>query len=100
MTASCRSCGAPIVFAVTERGKRIPIDAEPVENGNIALDRLQEPPRAYVLKTATAREMVEGNLYVLHFSTCPNAAQHRRPAQPVAEEAGSLKEAGEASSAP
>ena len=31
MSAQCGSCHAPVVWAITEKGKRMPVDAEPVE---------------------------------------------------------------------
>jgi hypothetical protein len=33
--AGCRSCGAPIRWVVTEKGKRIPLDRDPQPDGNI-----------------------------------------------------------------
>ena len=41
----CSSCGADMVWATTVSGKPIPIDPEPVANGNIELE-LVEPPLA------------------------------------------------------
>lgn len=41
--AECRSCGAPIIWAVTTASRRpIPVDQEPVEDGNIELEA-QDP---------------------------------------------------------
>lgn len=34
---TCRSCGAPILWAKTERGKMMPVDPDPSENGNVEL---------------------------------------------------------------
>lgn len=54
--AECRSCGAQIVWMKTAAGKNMPVDAETVESGDTEFD---------------------GKHHVSHFSTCPNAAQHR-----------------------
>lgn len=64
----CRSCGAPIIFAATEQGKTMPVDAAPQKR--VLLEPAAEglPPIARVVDT-----------YVSHFATCPNAAQHRKP---------------------
>lgn len=76
MTPSkCKSCGAPILWAKTSKGKRTPIDAEPVR---IAV--LTEDPE-------TGKEIIEDGLVVIaegavghtsHWATCPTAEQHRR----------------------
>jgi len=68
MSATCRTCGAPIRWAVTAAGRRMPLDTKPVtlfvlvgstdEQGNQRVD------------TRTG--------YVSHFATCPQAAEHRR----------------------
>jgi hypothetical protein len=66
--ASCRSCGAPIVWAVTSSGKRMPLDARAAVV--FGLDTTSDPPLA---------TRGQGDpLYVSHFATCPNAAQHRK----------------------
>lgn len=71
----CRSCGAPIVWAVTERGRRMPLDAQPVVAGNIEVSRR---PDGAILATVRAEAQGEAQRYVSHFSTCPQAGQHRR----------------------
>jgi hypothetical protein len=66
---ACRSCGAPIIFAQTDGGKTIPVDAAPQKRVVLRpVDLPNEPPVAQVVDT-----------YVSHFATCPNAAQHRKP---------------------
>lgn len=67
----CSSCGAPIIWAMSERRKRMPMDAEPTvlapgqyklrENDDGSVD-------AYLVR----------RVWVSHFATCPNADQHRR----------------------
>jgi hypothetical protein len=78
----CRSCGAPIRWALTVKGHRMPLDAMPVVDGNILLDVATDPPTARVLPASS--DLNEGDSrglfdrYKSHFATCPNAAQHRK----------------------
>lgn len=90
MSAACSSCGAPIEWAVSERGKRMRVDADPVTEGNILLShrRVGEPPVALYqspeeieqLRAQHERSPQEGPLllFLSHFATCPNARAHRR----------------------
>jgi hypothetical protein len=69
-TSTCRSCGAPIIWVLTEAGKRMPLDAKPEKRWTIdplALRLNPDAPRARL-----------GDTHVSHFATCPNAAQHRK----------------------
>ena len=71
----CRSCGAAIMWAITDKGRRIPLDVKPVENGNIALvDRgvLLYPLAQYVKPNTSVLR------HVSHFSTCKDAKKWRR----------------------
>lgn len=77
--ATCRSCGASIVWAATAKGRRMPIDFAPVAGGNIDLDLSVVPPLAHVL-AKTELEHLAGPAYVSHFATCPNATAHRSTA--------------------
>lgn len=66
-TSKCRGCGADIIWAVTESGKRMPID--PKSEKRLVLmgrDGNRGP-------LAMARDT-----YMSHFATCPNAADFRR----------------------
>jgi hypothetical protein len=72
VVSRCRSCGAEIVWAMHEfTRRRMPLDAEPIEAGNVALEdgvaRVLRPNSPY-----------QGPRYVSHFATCPNAKEHRR----------------------
>ncbi len=83
-TPHCRSCGAPIVWARTNSGKAMPVDAEPVEDGNVVLRTgPDQSVTAYVLSKRDAEGIqldmyVSRDLYVSHFTTCPTANTWRR----------------------
>lgn len=68
----CRYCGAPIIWCLTEKGRRMPLDAEPTPDGHLRLD------------SATGRCQVVGvgspehQHYTSHFATCPRAAEARK----------------------
>jgi hypothetical protein len=72
----CSSCRARILWAISEAsGKPIPLDAEPTEKGNIVV--VNGTVARYV-RAAERATIAAQSLYVSHFATCPNAAQHRR----------------------
>jgi hypothetical protein len=76
--SACRSCGAPIIWALTRNDKRMPIDVGPVEGGNVeivARDTRRDVP--YVVVHAQPPMGVD-KLYMSHFATCPNAETHRK----------------------
>lgn len=71
--SQCKSCGAPIQWVKTDRGKAMPLDPEPVPGGNVVVSKEPgEEPVAHVC------EPNEHSAYVSHFATCPNAKKHRR----------------------
>jgi hypothetical protein len=67
----CRSCGAPIIWALTENDRRMPVDAEPDPAGNLMLVRRGTATYAKVVQPA------KGN-HRPHFATCPQASEWRR----------------------
>lgn len=70
--SQCRSCGKPIIWTVTAvAGRAMPLDAQPVENGNIIIrDGI----------ACVSKEKAEGELmYISHFATCIYAKRHRNP---------------------
>jgi hypothetical protein len=80
---ACRSCGAEIVWAFTPDGRRMPVDAQPVDGGNVLLTPAVEPrgaPTATVVGKRAQPTLFgdDGPRYVSHFVTCPDAARHRR----------------------
>jgi hypothetical protein len=79
-TATCRSCGASILWVRTERGNRMPMDATPVPEGTRHTYVLRDVTSPWgPLAIAAASDELPGEVYYgSHFATCPNAAQHRR----------------------
>ena len=71
--STCTTCGAPLRWVLTSSGKLLPLDLEPVPDGNIAIDPLERfrmvPPEARAASTVP--------LFKSHFATCPNAGYHR-----------------------
>jgi hypothetical protein len=68
--SKCRSCDAEIIWAVTSKGKRMPVDAEPSESGNVELDRSGRVPLAIV---HAQPPMEATNLHMAHHATCPQS---------------------------
>jgi hypothetical protein len=68
VSATCRSCGAAIIWAETVNGKKMPLDADPAER----------PNGLFRLEGDKAISVSGEPVYISHFVTCPNAAQHRR----------------------
>jgi hypothetical protein len=73
-TRECGSCGAKIIWAVTVNDKRMPVDAEPNEKGNIELI-----DRGFIAAIVHSQPpLAAETLYTSHFVTCPNAEKHRK----------------------
>ncbi len=87
----CSTCGRPMIWAVSLAGRRIPMDVEPLrefpknETGVFVLLRrtghpepLAMPLPAMAALDFEAAERTSVPLFVSHFSTCPQADEHRR----------------------
>ena len=84
----CGSCRAPIYWALTDKGKTMPVDAFPdPDRGNVALHEDRGKLRAVVVPRAKAEAMRAAghNLHTSHFASCPKADAHRKnkPGRPV-----------------
>lgn len=66
----CRSCTQPILWGKTEKFANMPIDVDKVPNGN--LDINGDGLLIVVTPSPTLTR------WVSHFTTCPNAKDHRR----------------------
>lgn len=78
----CRTCHQAIWWAQTGSGRRIPIDPEPVPDGNVVVEHPGDHGEAMVTVLGRPEEQQlyadVGPRYQSHFATCPQAAQHRR----------------------
>ena len=75
-TEQCRSCPAKVIWAVTERDKPMPVDAEPSLEGTVLLE--QQGPRLVARVLPAHRAFGRKDLRKSHFATCPDAASWRR----------------------
>lgn len=80
MSDTCGSCDAAIMWVLTERGKRMPVD---VPGGNRLLLFLPGDPHTAVnwetVPRGVAPLAVSLPSYTSHFATCPDAERHRKP---------------------
>lgn len=77
-------CGAPIVWARTEKGKNMPVDAEPTAAGRYRLEDRggDQPVAVYTHPISLAQAEAAGKTVVVHsahWATCPSERQFRRP---------------------
>lgn len=84
-TARCGSekrpgCGALIIWTTNVvTGKRMPVDAEPTERGNVVLVTGNDGPEARVLtRDELVRRPTTRGLYLSHFATCATVANFRK----------------------
>lgn len=73
----CKSCGASILWVKTLGGRAMPLDAEPVPDGNVVVHN-----KTCVVLTKEQQGDTDlkgtGPRYQSHFATCSQAAKHRR----------------------
>lgn len=84
--ASCRSCGAPILWVRTKKNKSMPLDPKPTEAGSIII---RMGPRigqeTAIIETKDQREQrlkchdpSGRTAFMPHWATCPTPEQHRK----------------------
>jgi hypothetical protein len=80
----CRSCRAPIEWAVTDNGRRMPLDLGLYPDGRIAIVGRREQTPVIVILNGDQLERLRapGDVVVQlrrsHFQTCPDADSWRR----------------------
>lgn len=75
----CSSCGAEVIWSVTHNRRKMPVDAEPREDGNIVLRQDGETVVAeYPGKEHPSLFEASRPRYVSHFSTCPQSKEWRK----------------------
>ncbi|WFE41931.1 hypothetical protein [Micromonospora sp. WMMD998] len=75
-TERCKSCPAQVIWATTERGKPMPVDAAPTSDGTVLLEQVGSRLVARVLPAH--RAFGRKDLRRSHFASCPDAAKWRR----------------------
>lgn len=73
---SAASCGAPIIWAHTEKGSRMPLDAQPSPAGSVLLYGSPEHPRSRVVPRAERADRTD--LRLSHWATCTKPQEFRR----------------------
>lgn len=88
----CVSCKAPIFWAIVRGVKRgskpMPVDFEPVENGNLRMVKAESPVVMTMSMQLELGEVDDGVRYVTHFVTCPDADNWRAGRARAAETLG------------
>lgn len=78
----CNSCGAPIRWAETLSGAKMPVDAEPHPEGNLIACPSVGPNVVAVYKREELRLLAQAHpnaeRWRSHFASCPDAAKHRK----------------------
>jgi hypothetical protein len=76
----CGSCGAQITWTSNVvSGKRMPVDAKPVVDGNVILLSGNDGPESRVLtKAQLAARPSSAGLFKSHHATCPDGPAWRR----------------------
>jgi hypothetical protein len=70
-------CGREIRWVITLGDKRLPLDPDPSPDGNVVLER--QPDGSIRARVLTGHELpAQGNAWVPHHRTCPDAADFRR----------------------
>lgn len=78
----CRFCGADVVWAVTDHGKRMPLDRMPAIDGGWVLWFYEEEEPEPVQRVTWLRSLdsypADGPRWLAHWATCPEreAARH------------------------
>jgi hypothetical protein len=78
-SSKCKSCDRPIVWCKMSSGKNMPLDPEPVADGNLVRMASVESGRAVFHAVVYRADKHEGfKRYRSHFVSCPQADQHRK----------------------
>lgn len=73
MSDTCRDCPAPVFWARTPKGKRMLVNEQPVDGGNLEVDFDQRPPALTIVEAEPGVKR-----HVSHFANCPGASKRRK----------------------
>ena len=76
-TARCRGCHQPIIWALTEKGKRMPLDAEPSEAGDYILGPALVPGGDPVAIRDAECQYDDKPHHLNHWASCPERDRFR-----------------------
>lgn len=85
----CRRCKEPMIFAEGAKGGKVPIDPDPVDDGNLVLLDAPDDGRLLAVHVSkleeyasllgpTLEELTAAPRYKSHFATCPFARSFQR----------------------
>ena len=74
-TDPCRTCGAPMIWTVTRKRKKMPLDAAPIPSGAYLLEIM--PDGSLLAAWVGVSSPHPGPRYSSHFQTCPQAREHK-----------------------
>lgn len=76
--SECRSCKALILWVEwPASGKRMPVDAGPVFDGNVVITH-RKTENKLIAEKYVGTEHHGRRRFVSHFTTCPQSKEHRR----------------------
>ncbi|MGH1344366.1 MAG: hypothetical protein ACRBN8_22595 [Nannocystales bacterium] len=75
---SCKSCHAPVWWAVTIHDKSTPMGADPSQDGCWVIDGQTENGAPRVRLSEPLTDPADTPRFQTHWATCPNADQHRK----------------------
>lgn len=76
---TCRSCHAPVRWVLTAHGKRMPIDPEPVSDGNVWIDHYEAgTPVVEVALSGDGVPAAAAERFQSHFVSCPQRDEWRK----------------------
>ena len=81
MSASCKACGAAIIWARTESGATMPLEREPVPEGMYRITvstRIAAQPDTRAEFVPRERRHDNAPLFIAHWARCPKAKEFRK----------------------
>ena len=76
MSATCSSCGAPVRWVETPKGRRMTRDFEPCADGSVVV---RHGVGFVVSRLSSVQPRANEPRYLPHWATCPHAVNWRKP---------------------
>ncbi len=75
---ACKNCGEEIRWAVTKKGKNMPVDAEPTTSGKFLLEPVEGQANKFAAVWIGENDPYEGERFDCHFDTCTETDPRKR----------------------